>query len=180
MADRPWPPRPCQLAQRGPIVAPKKRRHGHGTYHWSCDCGCGTKAAVHSLLEERRGARRTIQGTPNSADTMVWTSAATGEVARKKKNSGLWPDTANKAHWAQRPPLLEGGYLCRFATLLISKHFSSRVVRWFLVHVIAPSRAPLAPSLAPLSRLSRTPLSHVTPCHRSAMPVGGIDDLRSD
>ena len=49
----------------------------------------------------------------------------------KKKNSGLWPDTANKAHWAQRPPLLEGGYLCRFATLLGSKHFSSRVVRGF-------------------------------------------------
>ena len=50
---------------------------------------------------------------PNSADTMVWTSAATGEVARKKKNSGLWPDTANKAHWAQRPPLLERESTCR-------------------------------------------------------------------
>jgi hypothetical protein len=24
-----------------------------------------------------------------------------------------------------------GGYFCRFATLLVSKHFSSRVVRWF-------------------------------------------------
>ena len=30
LADRPWPPRPYQLAQRGPFVAPEKRRHGHG------------------------------------------------------------------------------------------------------------------------------------------------------